>query len=566
MVIEKAPNYRGNQQNYIKLVLDRLHLDILCRYVLQPSTLVRMEQLTNVHKLISILDPSTYENDPDKVKRIRFIAKALEARLQSGINDQELILSYINGGITFKVDFLDYDKLQLNQHELKYIDSFVMESLNYQFIYEKIDQLQDIITRFKTADFLTKGPIVQEFKDLTQNMMTEFRRNEVSDSIVDMVFSLANGAFENVVTNVWNISRNPSRRLITGMQALNDMLGGGFESGRFYMILGASGVGKSLTLLNLIYQMKKYNTNFQTKDPFKRPAIVLLTMENSVIETVTRLFDLIIADNNISGMENYDINEVLRIMREEGQLVLNESSPIDIVIKYKPSRSVSTAYLYSLYDELQDQGYEMICLVEDHVKRIRSAYSIADLRIELGEVVNEMKAFGVEKDIPIISNTHLNREATKLIEDAMMKKNRDAGKQLGKSFAGESLLMVENMDCGISISLDFDKEERRYITFNLSKMRDKNKSKRTYFAQPFVEGSTIRLVEDFGGVPQYKDSLHSAPELNTNTIIRTTGASSLLSEVSELLNADANEDNVFDAKNYIFEDKPKEVEPAIIFF
>lgn len=567
MVIEKVSKYR--KETKIKLVLDRLHYDILCRYILQPVSMVHMEQLTNVLYLVKSIDPSTYENDPEKSKRMRFILKGLEAKINEGIQDTSLVLSYINGGLDFKVDFLDYDNLTLNQHEIEYVNGFVRETLNYKFIYERLDDLQDLMTRFKTADFNTKGNIVAEFENAIDDLKTEFRKNQTNNSISDMEFSLEDGEFDNAVKNIWALSKSPSRRLITGMQALNDMLGGGFESGRCYILMGASGVGKSLTLLNLIYQMKMFNGNFKTKDPTKKPCICLLTMENSVVETVTRLFDLVIGNNAESGMENYDINEVLRILRQDGQLVLNESSPINIIITYKPSRSITTSYLYTLYDDLQDRGFELICLVEDHVKRIRSVYNNPDLRIELGDVVNEFKAFAVEKDIPVLTNTHLNREATKLVEDALNKNTRDVGRQLGKSFAGESLLMIENIDVAISIALDFDQDGNRYITFNLAKMRDKNKSERTYFAQPFMQGSTIRLMEDLGGIPQYKDSLHMSPDLNTKTIVKTTGASSLTNEISSLLNNNVNNDNnTFSKKTYNMtpEDNKKQVRSPIVFF
>ena len=569
MIIDKVPAYK--QQKQIKLALDRLHYDILCRYILQPITMVRMEQLTNVSYLMSIIDPSTYENDPEKTKRVRFIMKGLEAKLKEGIQDTELVLSYINGGLDFKIDFLNYDNLLLNTHEIEYVNSFVQETLNYKFIYERVDNLQDILTRFKTADFNSKGPIVSEVRDAIDELKTEFRKNESNNNISEMEFSLEPGVFDNTVKNVWGLARNPSRRLITGMQALNEMLGGGFESGRAYLLMGASGVGKSLTLLNLIYQMKIFNTNIKTRDPSKKPCICLLTMENSVVETVTRLFDLIIGNNANSGMENYDINEVLRILRQDGQLMLNESSPINIYIKYKPTRSVNTSYLYTLYDDLLDRGYEMICLVQDHVKRIRSVYANADLRIELGDTINEMKAFATEKDIPVITNTHLNREATRLIEDAMNKKSRDVGRQLGKSYAGESLLMVDNIDVAISIALDFDKDNNRYITFNLSKMRDKNKNGRQYFAQPFMPGSTIRLMEDLGGIPQYKDSLHTSPDLEVNTIVKTTGASSLTNEIADLLSKNVeNDENAFAKKTYTMSEetevKEKVVHNPLVFF
>ena len=77
---------------------------------------------------------------------------------------------------------------------------------------------------------------------------------KTESNINDVTFSLRDGAFESAITDTYNIVTSPSRRLMTGMQGLNEMVGGGFESGRVYMFLGTSGVGKSVTLLNLLYQ------------------------------------------------------------------------------------------------------------------------------------------------------------------------------------------------------------------------------------------------------------------------------------------------------------------------
>lgn len=524
MEIKKNVSYKNKNQSPIKLQLDIMTLDVLCKYALQPDTMVRMEHLVNLNNMISSLDPTTYQNDPEKLRRIQFISKAIDARLNQGITDRELILTYINGGLTFNVDFLDYNNLNLNKNEVNCINDIVTETLEYQFMYQKVDNIIDVCTRFKSSDFNNRGNIISEFEGLIDELKSDFRHSKVDNNSIDMQFSLKNGTFENAITNTYNMITNPSRRLVTGMQGLNEMLGGGFESGRVYMLIGGSGVGKSITLLNLMYQMKQHNVRYKTKDPTKTPCIVMLTMENTVVETITRLFDLVI--DHSQGMENYSVQEVIDLLRTQGQLVVNDSSPIDLVIKYKANKSVSTAYLYSLYDDLYDEGYEMICLIQDHVKRIRSVYNNPDLRIELGDIVNELKTFAAEKDIPVITNTHVNRSATAEIEDAERKGNKDIGKLLGKSNIGESMLMIDNLDCGIFIALDFDKDKRRYMTFNLSKMR--GKTTRTYIAQPFMPDSTIRLVDDLGGVPQFKESLHKASEMNTNNLpVKISGASNL---------------------------------------
>lgn len=547
-MIIKQSRYNRQEFKPIKLNLDLMTYDILCRYVLQSASLIRMEHLVNLRKMMSIIDHSTYENDPEKVKRVNFIYKALEARLENNINDRDIIFTYVNGGLSFTIDFLDYSRIDLTKDEILFIHQLVSETLQYQFIYNKVDDFQDICTRFKTSDYSNRGMIVQEFENLIDDMKNNFRRSKINDNSVDMTFSLRSGKFESAITDTWNMITNPSRRLITGMQGLNEMTGGGFESGRVYMLLGTSGVGKSITLLNLIYQMKRFNTAYKPKDPTKTPCIVLLTMENTVVETITRLFDLVIEGSH--GMANYGLDDVINKLRNEGQLFINDSSPIDIVIKYKANKSVNTSYLYTLCDDLEDEGYEVICLVEDHVKRIRSINPSMDLRLELGDIVNEFKVFAAEKDIPVITNSHLNRDAAKILEDAARKSNQDAGKLLGKSNIGESMLMIDNLDMALIITLDFDKDENRYMTFNSVKMRDK--TSRVYIAQPFVRGSTIRLMEDVGGIPQFKESIHTAPEIKRNGIIKISGTSTMSNNINDVIDVkeDDIKDNAFVKKSY----------------
>ena len=90
-----------------KINLDLDTLNILCRYMIQDVRLIRVDHLVNVKKLLYILDISNYENDPDKMRRLNFISKALEARLDNNLTDRDLIFNYINGGIDFKIDFID---------------------------------------------------------------------------------------------------------------------------------------------------------------------------------------------------------------------------------------------------------------------------------------------------------------------------------------------------------------------------------------------------------------------------------------------------------------------------
>ena len=555
VVIQKA-GYKKNNNEMISMKLDINTYDLFCRYILQENRLIRVEHLVALRNLINSINPVNYENDPELLKRVNFIKKGLEARIDNNLNDRDIVLSYINGGISFKLDFIDYDRLILSQAEIEYVTTFIFESLKWNFIYANGDDLIDLLTQFKTSDFYNKQDIVPRIAEMIAMFQNNFREMNFISNATDMTFSLEDGNFENCITETYNMVTNPSRRLQSGMQGLNEMIGGGFESGRVYMFLGTSGIGKSKLLLNIMYQIKNYNNLYKPKDPSKKPAIVMLTMENTVVETITRLYDLVVENNY--GMANYSVEEVISQLRNEGQLKITDTSPIDLIIVYKPNKSVDTSYLYTLCDNLEDRGKEVICIIQDHVKRIRSIDRNTDVRLELGDIVNEMKSFAAIKDIPVITCSHLNRDASRTLEELERKKNQDTGKALGKSNIGESMLMIDNLDFGIIITLDYDKEDRLYMAFNAVKTRAK--TQRTYIVQPFVPGNTMRLVEDVGGIPQFKESIHTQLDMNRvgSSVIKISGASSMADNMNLYTGNSIDEDNSFTKKSYNMNEEKEE--------
>jgi hypothetical protein len=203
-------------------------------------------------------------------------------------------------------------------------------------------------------------------------------------------------------------------------------------------------------------------------------------------------------------------------------------------------------------EDLEDDGYEVICVIQDHVKRIRSSEYTTDLRLELGNVVNEFKSFAVEKDIPFITVSHLNRDAAKSVEqDKARATPTDITMQLGMSNVGESFLMLDNLDLGIIINLDFDDEGNKYMVFNLTKKRVKTDL--TYIAQPFVYGSGIRLLEDIDTPPMYKEYLHMNKMINGRQPSVRTTSSNVLSTINDIISTGTSKkDNTFSDSNSVY--------------
>ena len=492
----------------ISIQLDIETLSTMCRFVISDSLYVKRYDLIQLKRFLNVIDTNKLARSSMEITdRLNFIRYALEAKLDVKLSGKDAVLSYVNQKFTKDID-INLD-IPIGKEDIDWINDFTAETLKYVFIYKDIEQMRNLCNEFAQTSIGHRGNIIQKFEDHIDFMKNEFRNVRAQDSI-ETKFSLQGETFENMITDTYNRLKSPSRRLYTGMQGFNQLTNG-FESGRVYMLFGTTGVGKSVTLLNIMFQLKKYNRNYVPKDPTKRPCIVMLTMENTITETIDRLFDLV--SNNGVPMSTYKTaQDVIDKLRETGELVVDDNSPIDLVIKYKPNHSVSTDYLYTLYDELEDEGFEPICLIQDHVKRIRAVDNDQDLRLELGNIVNEFKVFASLKDIPVISDSHLNREAARIIDNGANKSKADITRMLGKENVGESLVMLDNLDMGIIINKDWDRDGNLYMVFSTIKTR--YKTERDYIAHPFVPGSTIRLVEDVGmPVPAFKESLRGVGNL-----------------------------------------------------
>lgn len=518
MIITNRQRAYGQGKTYVKnkrkipLNFDLSSLDLLCNFVISENRNVRRLQYINLRNLIEMLDMEKYISDQERYKRILFIKKGLEARLERNLQDRIMILKYINGGILDN-DIIDIsDFKDMSNAEIDWINETVSSAIKYAFIYERVDPMIELWQRFKNADYRSVSEISSEIEAATSELNTLFRKAKVESS-TERAFSLTPEVMESVMTDAWQEVTSSYRKLITGMQGFNQLIGGGFENTRVYLLLGITGVGKSMTLVNLAYQLKKYNKGFKPKDPTKRPCVLYVTMENTVVETIQRLFQICTGEE---FAKQSSPQEAINKLRAEGELYLTDESPVDIIIKFIPNKSVDTSYLYTLVEDLEDEGYEVVALLQDHAKRIRSTLKNPDVRLELGDVINEFKTFAMLKDIPVISNSHLNREGARVIDANSGKSKADLTRMLGKSNIGESLLMLDNVDYACIINYEYDNENQKYMVFKEIKTRVK--TFRDYVCQPFDINNEIKLVEDYySPIPVFKDTLYSAPVLNAGT-------------------------------------------------
>jgi hypothetical protein len=490
---------RGNELNN-KFMIEWPNLVIYVRYVFQ--TLYRQDNreiLATLLKLMNKMDPEKVYDIKTQEKHInvfKFLKALLERRL-NGNKDKDLLIEVCTDGLIKKHLPLNQIDNPLNSSDFAVIEQRIYSDYENYSVITYMAQAHDKFIELTTAGSqLEREAVLKDMRLRLRDIGTTLRQT-ANTATGSETFSLTDSdVFIRTMGNVYDRLHNPSTKLKTGMQAFNNIISGGFENGRIYLLFGLPGEGKSMTMLNLALQLKKFNRQYQPKDPTKRPCIVYLTMENSLEETIERAHGILVAKDFDKRLS---LEEMTEQFKNSG-FAVTDDDPIDIVIKYIPANTVDTDYVYALYDELADSNKEVICMVQDYIKRIKCRdFDILgkDPYMALGSVVDEFKQFAIDKDIPVITASQLNREAAKAIDEGRKISRNNLVECVGRNNIGESIKILENIDSGIIIIPEKDAADNPYMGFSLIKSRyGTNAPKRFY--HPFNPEKPVELFCDEG--------------------------------------------------------------------
>ena len=202
MVITKPEkvSYKKKKQK-VRMNIDLRTLTIFCKYVLSSSSYVRMSHLNNLKKLMVALDRSIFENDIEKIRRLRFIDVALEARIDNNLSNQEMYLAHIFSNYEYDVDFINMNDIEMNMNEIEWVNKAVEGFLKYHFIYDITDEMLDVCTRIKNSDLTQRLSVIEEFEALMKKSQNFFREVKQETNVTDIQFSLRDGPFQKSLRN-----------------------------------------------------------------------------------------------------------------------------------------------------------------------------------------------------------------------------------------------------------------------------------------------------------------------------------------------------------------------------
>lgn len=495
--IRKKKDFKQKEEKIpLKLSIDTLN--IILAYVIKESDTINRGCLMNVRRLFGIIDQRVYQNDYQLIARFKFIQRALDAKLDDYIENPTVILESCRSKKYADVEdeiIEDVCDLNLKANDIKYVTNMINDKLSCAFLFKYKDPLNELLLRLENGEYESFKKIKKSFKREITGLLTEIRKVENLE-LSDSVFSLTDELFDASVSKTVKKLQATKNTLKTTIRYLNDMLNGGFEASRIYTFLGLSGGFKSGTLLNMAYAIRMANTYYKTKDPLKRPALLYITQENSVEESVDRLFSLCVADNTKDMLKNYTPKEAIKLLKTKGRMKLTKEHNIDIIIEYKAPGSITAADISAEIETLEEEGTEVICLIHDYLKKLKSIQLASDQRIELGYCVDDLKALAVEKEIPVITATQLNREAVKTVDAAAECNKTDLARMLGIGNVADSWSIIENSDWVAIVNRERQlREDKLYLTFKRMKIRYGTDKSIDYFNQPFYPNE-FGLVND----------------------------------------------------------------------
>jgi replicative DNA helicase len=253
--------------------------------------------------------------------------------LMINLEEKIKMLIYICKEITTSKDFIDYDHINnlMNSSKYKVIYFSVLEEINFEQF--NIDNFTKYVLSIER--YIEVKPIyddIKEFNNEIYNMDSDLDLpNKLNELVKNSFYKLKDSFYEkdefminNVSVSDKNINnvlrtygklKTINKKIRSGLPGLDFCLSGGFETGRIYIMGATPGLGKSISLLDFMFNAlnntspyrindkkpllegrKKFNEFNYNKDieELHNSLFIYFTLENRVNETLDRFFSLLL--------------------------------------------------------------------------------------------------------------------------------------------------------------------------------------------------------------------------------------------------------------------------------
>ena len=500
--LKKSTNFSQLKLQKFQLKMEIFTLNSIIAFLYKDSALKTTKVLKCIYKLFQSISPDWYEQKEALYIRFWVIKHTSELLVERRMESYDAIKSELTEFPDCTPQIKEFlttiSDLKISYEDSKALIRKLDDRLRFGYVLTIKEILREFLIAIDDEDYDSYKDIAEDLEQLAISIVNIRRNTSSLDS--DEKFTLDPDHFDDMITEAVIKLSDRMRMYKTGIYGLNVLLAPAYMSKRLYMYLAFPGGGKSQMLLKSALDIKKYNPSVKAKDPDKRPAVVYITMENSIDETIERIFNMVVSSDDI---RNYTPKQVINKLKNGGHLTITDDNNINIIIMYYPNRSIDTNDLYGIIQELYDEGDECIALILDYVKRIAPAEKADNEKTELKNITNELKNLANHFDIPVITAQQLNRVAASVVDNALQAKKEDVTKLVGRDGVAGAWEIIENSDWVCVLNQEMKKEtEELFMTFKLLKRRyrssddDHDLRRLDYFNQPYEPGNEIKLMDD----------------------------------------------------------------------
>ena len=314
-------------------------------------------------------------------------------------------------------DFLEFKQTEIiNNTTAVDIVKQIRLKKTYNSLFANYDNLSKFVNQFRDGSFDSLDDLALDYENIIEsmylNMMNEKRGVSIESSAsLDLAADDYKSVLELIVKKYERKNTTP-----TGYPVLdNEVLNGGGEPSRLYIIGGAPGSGKSTFLNNIIINAATQNIDlFKEKKEVVEAKVegienvyIYITLENTIEESLLRTYQ---------PLFNKDKNDVLRDISNKVDIKqkINEklrACKSTIIMKYFPAMSISSLDLMGVLDDtiaIYGQG-TIKGLYVDYLDLMKCDTKYDMYRLELGHITLSMKTLAVEYNIPVWLPTQLGR-------------------------------------------------------------------------------------------------------------------------------------------------------------
>ena len=286
----------------------------------------------------------------------------------------------------------------------------------------------------------------------------------------------ANNIQEKILNDHYTVISNPSAKISTGWPTLDLYTNGGWPvEGKFIgIIMGQSGLGKTVALANLGYNCLKQNLR-----------IVVFTMELSE-DLYGKRFDSLISRISLD-----DLGPLVNTVRERTKAFFKQYPRAELTIKEFPPKGANintfSAFISNLCKK-KGRDWKPDVIIVDYLNLVAAAGNVGDSMFEEGLKVSEqLRALSYKWEAPVLTAVQINTEG-------MQNKN---GPEMENISQSRGIAHTADFMFGIYRNEDTSDEiQGKIIKSRLGKANQKMKFKR--------DDNTL-LMTDFGEMNATQD-------------------------------------------------------------